>query len=252
MSVDHELVSILMPVFQGEQTLARAIGSVVDQTYGCWELLIVDDGSSDSSAAIARTFASTDNRITLVLQDNSGPAKARQLALENASGRYIAFLDADDFWLPEKLEQQLAFMIRNDCVMSHTSFRRVSEDESEVGRLIRVPERLTYRGVLGNTAIATSTVVVDRKVAGVFTIPNVYHDDLALWLSLLKSGGCSLGLNLDLVRYRVTPNSYSRNKLKNAYMVWRTYRDSQNLNVVLALYFFGLYAINAVLKYRHF
>lgn len=250
--MNNDLVSIVMPAYKAEKTVAEAIRSVQAQSYPHWQLLVVDDGSPDGTADVVAELAKSDPRIELVRQANAGPAMARQKALDHARGRYIAFLDSDDLWLPGKLERQLAFMAEHRAALSYTAFRRIQADGSGLGQLISIPSRLTYRALLGNTAIATSTAVIDKSITGEFSITKTYYDDFVLWLSILKRGHVGLGLNEDLMRYRVMSGSVSRNKLRSARMVWRTYRDIEGLNAPLAAVHFARYALHALRKYKAF
>lgn len=250
--MNNDLVSIVMPAYKAEKTVAEAIRSVQAQSYPHWQLLVVDDGSPDGTADVVAELAKSDPRIELVRQANAGPAMARQKALDHAHGRYIAFLDSDDLWLPGKLERQLAFMAEHRAALSYTAFRRIQADGSGLGQLISIPSRLTYRALLGNTAIATSTAVIDKSITGEFSITKTYYDDFVLWLSILKRGHVGLGLNEDLMRYRVMSGSVSRNKLRSARMVWRTYRDIEGLNAPLAAVHFARYALHALRKYKAF
>ena len=177
---------------------------------------------------------------------------ARQAAVEAARGRYVAFLDSDDLWMPAKLERQLEFMSRHGAGLSFTAFRRMSKDGTRVGRVIAVPERLTYRQLLGHTAIATSTAMIDRVLTGPFRMVKTYYDDFALWLEITRRGFPAFGLPEDLMRYRVLGGSVSRNKARSARMVWRLYRDVERLGWPRAAWCFARYAGNAVLKYRSF
>lgn len=250
--MSNSLVSIVMPAYKAEQTVAEAIQSVQAQSYPHWQLMVVDDGSPDGTADVVAELSKSDTRIELVRQANAGPAMARQKALDRASGRYIAFLDSDDFWLPGKLERQLAFMAEHRAALSYTAFRRIQADGSGPGQLISIPPRLTYRALLGNTAIATSTAVIDKSIAGEFRMTKTYYDDFVLWLDILKRGHVALGLNEDLMRYRVMGDSVSRNKGKSAHMVWRTYREIEQLSLLRASWCFAHYAFNAWRKYRDF
>ena len=248
----EELVSILTPAYNAKKTIAETIQSVQLQSYTNWEMLIVDDGSQDGIADLVARFASSDPRIHLIRQPNLGPAIARQNGLDHARGRYIAFLDSDDLWLPDKLERQLVFMSDVKASFSYTAYRRIKAFGNELGHLIKVPEKMTYRRLLGNTAIATSTVMIDRLITGEFKMINTYYDDFVLWLELLKRGCITRGLQMDLMRYRVVENSVSRNKFQSAKMVWKTYRDIECLPAPLAAWYFVNYSFNAWRKYRIF
>lgn len=252
MTLDDRLVSIVTPAYKAEQVVAETIRSVQAQSYPHWEMLVVDDGSPDATAGVVAAFASVDPRVRLIRQANAGPAMARQEALDHARGRYIAFLDSDDLWLPAKLERQLAFMARKRSAFSYTAFRRIRADGSGAGHLIEVPAQMTYCRLLGNTAIATSTVLIDRAATGDFRMTKTYYDDFVLWLGILKRGYLAHGLSEDLMRYRVMGGSVSRNKAKSARMVWQTYRDIERLSAPLAALHFARYVLHALRKYRTF
>lgn len=246
------LVSIITPAYQAARFVIETIESVRAQTYGDWELIVVDDHSSDDTSEIVERASRIDTRIRLVRQPaNLGPVEARDMALRHSTGQFVAFLDSDDIWLPEKLERQLAFMSSHKAAISFTCFRRISEDGSRVGRLIRVPSRLTYGQLLRNTAMATSTVIIDREATGPFRMTKTACDDFALWLEIVSRGFESYGLNEDLMRYRVVTSSFSRNKRKYALKVWKTYRDI-GLSLPHAAWCFANYAGRAWLKYRQF
>lgn len=247
------LVSIVTPAYRAARFIAETIRSVQAQTYRDFEMLVVDDCSPDETAAIVESFAVNDPRIRLLRQQtNGGPAAARNRALAEARGRWIAFLDSDDAWLPEKLEKQLAFHRARNAKISFTEFRRVDADGSHVGRLITVRDWLDYGRLLCDTGIATSTVIVDRSKTGPFAMKKTYYDDYACWLELLRSGGRAVGLREDLMRYRVVGGSVSRNKLKSARHVWRTYREVERLGLLRSAWSFANYAGRGVLKYWRF
>jgi teichuronic acid biosynthesis glycosyltransferase TuaG len=251
--VIDSLVSIVTPAYNAETFLPSTIDSVVNQTYSEWEWHIVDDCSRDGTRRLVEEHARADPRIRLVaLATNSGPAMARQAGVAAAKGRYIAFLDSDDLWMPGKLERQLRFMAQQEAGLSFTAFRRISRDGSRVGRLIQVPARLSYRQLLGNTAIATSTAIVDRRVTGSFAMVKTYYDDFALWLEITRRGCVAHGLDQDLMRYRVLEGSVSRKKGRSAMMVWRIYREVEGLGFARASWCFARYAFNALRKYRAF
>lgn len=247
-----QLVSIITPAYKAAPFVGDAIRSAQWQDHSAWEMLIVDDGSPDATAAIVAGFASGDPRIKLIRQDNGGPALARQRALDAAQGQLIAFLDSDDYWLPGKVSKQLSFMRQVGAALSYTSYRRINHDGSKIGHRIDVPERLDYPSLLGNTAIATSTVIIDREKTGLLRMKRVYYDDFALWLELTKRGFQAHGLNEDLMRYRVVSQSISRNKTNSASQVWRTYREIEQLSLPYAGWCFTRYAFHAWRKYHRF
>lgn len=250
---DRVTVSIVTPAYKAAGFIESTIQSVQEQHYPHWEMLVVDDCSPDDTCERVAALSAVDSRIRLLSQTaNQGPAAARNVALSHAIGRYIAFLDSDDLWLPEKLSTQLQFMEQQQAAISYTEFRRISQDGLMTGRRITVPRALTYHGLLCNTAILTSSVVIDRQGTGHFTMPDAPYDDYALWLSLLRSGHVAYGLKRDLVRYRVVANSVSRSKPMSAARVWRTYRHIESLSLLRSAWCFTNYAVRGWLKYRTF
>ncbi|MGY3616586.1 glycosyltransferase family 2 protein [Bradyrhizobium sp. USDA 10063] len=248
-----ELVSIITPAYKAAKYIDKAITSVQQQTYPHWELIVTDDCSPDNTRQIVAQYAEQDRRVKLVAQTvNQGPAMARNASLREAQGRFIAFLDSDDWWLSKKLELQLDLMRRSGSALTYTQFRRVDQDGNNEGRLIKVPDRLTYHMLLGNTAIATSTAMVDRKQTGDFRMTKTYYDDFALWLKLLRAGHVANALHEDLMRYRVLQGSVSRSKVNSATKVWSTYREIEGLGIASSSIHFSRYACNALLKYARF
>lgn len=246
-------ISIVTPAYNAERFIAETIKSVQAQTCRDWEMLVADDCSEDRTRDVVRELAAEDERVKLItLERNSGPAMARQAAVNVARGRFVAFLDSDDLWLQEKLERQLDFMQSLGAALSFTAFRRMSADGSRLGRLMHVPPHLTYHQLLGNTAIATSTAMIDRGRTGPFRMVKTYYDDFALWLEITRRGFAAFGLDEDLMRYRVLGGSVSRNKGRSALMVWRTYREVERLDLARASWSFACYAVNAMRKYRVF
>lgn len=245
------LVSIITPAYRAESIVNETIDSVINQTYANWELLIADDCSPDRTAEVVATAASMDSRVKLIrCEINGGPAAARNAAIRRAKGKWIAFLDSDDLWTPTKLEDTIAYSLSKNSALTYTGFRRFSGDGSRLGAYINIPEELDYEKLLGNTAIATSTVLINRDLVGNFEMKNCYYDDFACWLSILKSGYSAYGLNQDLMRYRIMKNSVSRNKFKSASEVWKTYRNIERLGVFKSASCFVRYAINAYIKYK--
>jgi teichuronic acid biosynthesis glycosyltransferase TuaG len=251
--MDDKLVSVIVPAYKAAAFIGRTVESVIAQTYPHWEMLIADDCSPDDTRTVVAQWAQREPRVKLIaLERNGGPAAARNAALQRASGRWIAFLDSDDMWLPGKLERCLAHAQAHRAALVFTGYRRVSQDESRVGEVIHVPRTLGYRQLLGNTAIATSTVLIDRSVAGDVRMERVFYDDFVCWLSILKRGHIAHGLDEDLMRYRVLAQSVSRNKGRSAREVWKTYRQVELLNPLAASWYFLRYAFNALRKYRRF
>jgi teichuronic acid biosynthesis glycosyltransferase TuaG len=247
------LVSIITPAWNVQDLVGQTIASVQAQTVTDWEMLIADDCSTDQTAAVVETCGGRDRRIRLIrCATNGGPARARQAALDHAQGRYLAFLDSDDLWLSAKLERQLAFMQARQAALSYTSFRRMAEDGTRLGRAMPVPRSLTYRQLLRNTAIATVTAMVDRDVAGEIAMQDADYDDLCLWLSILKRGHVAHGLQEDLARYRVRGNSVSSRPLRSATWVWHIYRNVEHLSTPMAAWCLASYGVRAYAKRLRF
>jgi teichuronic acid biosynthesis glycosyltransferase TuaG len=251
--VNDSLVSIITPAYRAAAVVPATIESVLAQTWTDWEMLVADDCSPDNTREVVREWATRDPRIRLIaLERNGGPAAARNGALEQARGRWIAFLDSDDLWLPQKLERSIAFAEREKAALVYTGYRRITADGGRTGRYIGVPAALSYRQLLGNTAIATSTVLIDRAQTGDIRMQRVYYDDFVCWLGIVKRGLLARGLDEDLMRYRVMQQSVSRNKKRSAQEVWKTYRQVEGLGLLASCWYFANYAARAFLKYRGF
>lgn len=251
--MNQHLVSIITPAYRAAAFIQDTIRSAQQQDYAAWEMLVVDDCSPDDTSERVMEIARGDARVRLLRQpSNQGPAVARNTALEAAGGRFVAFLDSDDVWLPGKLSAQLKFMASRDAALSYTEFRRMSPDGQRVGHRVGVPATLTYRQLLCNTAIATSTVIVDQLRTGALRVPIAPYDDYAAWLSILRRGHIAHGFRQDLMRYRVVGGSISRSKRRSASWVWRTYRQIEGMGLLHSSWCFANYAARGWLKYRRF
>lgn len=244
------LVSIITPVYNAERYIKDTIKSVQAQTYSNWEMLLIDDCSTDSSADLIKEAQADDNRIKYVkLDKNSGAAVTRNTGLSIAEGRYIAFLDSDDIWKPEKLKTQMDLLEKNKVGFCFTSYRYAMEDGEPMKKVARAPEKIDYNGLLKNTIIGCSTVLVDKKIVGDFRMTNVRRgQDTATWLQLLKKTDYAYGVYEDLVWYRVVEGSLSHNKWTAIKRTWNTYRNVEHLSLPKAMYVFVFYAYNAMKK----
>lgn len=246
----EEKVSIIVPVYNAEKYIVETIESVKAQTYENWELLLIDDGSTDGSRQVISDYLSgePDERIVLFPRENSGAAKARNYGLSQAGGRFIAYLDADDLWSPDKIEKQLAFMREKQAAFSFTGYEFADESGKGTGKIVRVPETLVYRQALQNTTIFTSTVMFDsEKIAKEkLEMPIIKSEDTALWFKVLRMGYTAYGLNENLVRYRRTNGSLSANKLEALRRIWNLYRKAEHLSVPCSIYNFCFWAVRAV------
>ncbi|WP_338608586.1 glycosyltransferase family 2 protein [Pelagibacterium nitratireducens] len=240
-------VTIVMASFNSVDHIVEAIESVIRQTLVDWELLISDDASSDQSVSIISDYVRLDSRIRLIeSKKNLGAAKARNAAIEAATGRYIAFLDSDDLWKPEKLERQIAFMQQHDLAFTFCSYDRIDE----VGNFINihhVEKPVTYHDLLKSCVIGCLTAVYDTEKLGKVHMPDIRkRQDLGLWLRILKMTDRAVPLADSLAQYRVRANSVSSNKLNAAKYTWSVYRDIEKLGLLRSSYYFAHYAINGV------
>lgn len=247
---EQPVVSIIMPSYNAEQYIAESIQSVIAQTFPGWELVITDDRSSDNTPAIAQSFMDQDQRIRFqVAETHSGIAGTRNQCIARARGRYIAFLDNDDLWVPEKLEKQLRFMKEHDYSFCYSAYELMKEDGTPKGKIIKTAGVIDYNKYLRNTIIGSGTIMLDREKTGPLVMPdNATSDDMALWCRILKKGHKAYPINEVLMKYRVRNNSASANKWKAAHDVWRVYRKQEQLSVFKSLTCFVGYAFNAVVK----
>jgi len=218
-----ERVSVIMPVYNAEATLARAVASVQAQDYPDWELLLIEDGSRDGSAKICASLAGADPRIHYLQQpQNGGAAAARNAGMARAQGRYLAFLDADDEWLPQKLSHQLQFMQEQGAGFSYTGFWRQRGDQRHQ---VRVPASVDRRQLLKGNVIGCLTALYDRAHFGTVEMPDLrMRQDFALWLKLLAQGGLAHGLDQPLAVHHVQANSLSAPRGRAMRATWQLYR----------------------------
>ena len=245
----NNLVSIVTPCYNCAAFIADTIDSVVAQSYPYWEMIIVDDGSSDSSVEIIRQYTERDDRIVLIqLTKNMGAAEARNAATKIAKGRYIAFLDGDDLWLPSKLKKQLEFMQDEDLAFTYSSYRFIDENNNHLGELI-TKASVTYHSLLKTCDIGCLTALYDTQKLHKIYMPNVLtREDYALWLKILKKISMAKGIREPLAIYRIRKHSLSANKVKAAAAQWRVYREIEQLSLPKSIYYFVHYAYNGFVK----
>ncbi|MBJ7984418.1 MULTISPECIES: glycosyltransferase family 2 protein [Bacillus] len=251
LSVHNEApcVSIITPSYNSLCFIGETITSVQSQSYENWEMLIVDDASTDHSAVKIKEMIEGDSRIRLLsLEENMGAAKARNIAIKEARGRYIAFLDSDDIWLPNKLETQLLFMEEKNVAFSYTSYSLIDENSNELNREVYVPECVDYHYLAGNTIIGCLTVMLDREKISCIEMPSMQPEDTALWLNLLSKGYEAKGIQQVLAKYRIVTNSVSRNKIRAAFRYWKLLRAQKPLNSLQTFFYFSKYAYHAYRK----
>ena len=247
------LVSIIVPVYNAGKWIEDTILSVRSQTYMDWELILVDDGSTDNSVEEIRRFMTDgEDRIRLIDAGakNCGAAHARNRGVEEAKGRYICYIDADDLWSPDKLEKQLAFMEENDAAFSFTGYEFADESGVGVQKIVRVPKTITYKQALKNTTIFTSTVMfdMDKLTKDDIMMPEVPSEDTATWWKVLKKTGRAYGLDEQLTLYRRGSGTLSSNKMTAVQRIWNLYRNVEGLGVIYSAYCFVFWAVHAVAR----
>lgn len=236
--MENDLVSVIMPMYNSEKYIAQTIESVQAQTVSNWEIIIMDDRSTDGSAEIAKRYAMQDARIHYYLEEEkSGVAKARNDAMRHARGRFLAFLDSDDMWMPEKLARQLQLMREKGVAFVYSGCAVMDEDGKPTGKIREVPEQLDYQKLLHGNVVPCLTVLIDRSVTGDFQMPQMGHEDYAAWLTILKKIPKACGINEALAYYRVNRKSVSANKLRAVKWAWNVYRRNQKLPIYKCIWY---------------
>ncbi|HHH7866802.1 TPA: glycosyltransferase family 2 protein, partial [Escherichia coli] len=246
------LVSIITATYNSERFVLDTYNSIANQTYKNWEWLVTDDCSKDNTVELLKKLSVVDNRIKLYKNEtNSGAAVSRNKCLENCKGDYIAFLDSDDIWMPDKIEKQLSFMGEN-IDFSFTGFEIMDENGICSGHLIDAsPIRpLTYYDMLKKCAtLGCSTVMLRARAFEKIEMPLLRTgQDYATWLALLKEGKKAYLIPETLTKYRIVKNSISRNKFKKACRQWEIYRRVEGINIIMTFYYFAHYAIKAMVR----
>lgn len=250
---DNQLVSAVIPVYNSEKYIAKTINSVLEQTYKNIEIVLVNDCSTDNSAQVIDKYLENKknaNAIHYLLKRNFGAAVARNKAIELAKGRYIAFLDSDDLWYPQKIQKQLDLMEKRNAAICYTAIEMIDESGQLIKGKRKVLEQIDYKFLLKNTMLATSTVVIDRMIIGKFKMPLLRSgQDYATWLLLMRNGTQAYGIDEALVKYRKGLGSLSSKKTRNIKKVWMIQAKNENINPLYASINSICYAFNAFKKH---
>jgi glycosyltransferase involved in cell wall biosynthesis len=240
-------VSVIMAAYDSERYIKQSIESVQAQTFTSWELIVVDDCSNDNTSALISNSAAIDSRVRLIkLRVNSGAAAARNRAIIQARGRYLAFLDSDDLWYPHKLKTQLDFMRSVDTSFCYSAYDQIDPAGKSIGTR-QVPAKVCYSDLLKSCSVGCLTAIYDTAHYGKILMPDIRkRQDLALWLCLLRHTNSAYGIQEPLAQYRVRKDSLSSNKFLAAKATWHVYRDIENLPFSLSLYFFCHYAVRGL------
>lgn len=245
-------VSVIIPTFNAETTLDAAIASVLHQSFTNWELLIVDDASTDETAAIARRYGYTDPRVRVILGAiNQGVAAVRNYGVAHCRGEFIAFLDSDDTWEPDKLKKQLDKIQETEADLCYTSYAIVNMNGEKVRADYLVPNETDYASMLRENVIGCSTVLLSAQLAKKYPFEAAfYHEDYVLWLKLLKDGHHAVGCREVLTNWRYREDSRSFNKLKSLQKRWEVYRNALQLPLIESIGYLCDYIAAGMRKYR--
>lgn len=247
------LVSIITPTYNSEKFITETIQSVQNQTYQNWEMLIVDDYSSDKTVEMVQSFMDDDSRIHLIrLSKNSGASKARNEAIKNVQGDYMTFLDADDIWFPDFIQNSINTIEKTQIPFVFSSYRRSNENLEFVYSDFIVPQKVTYTDILKTNSISCLTAFLDVKKLGVKQMPDIRkRQDMGLWLKYLKEIPYAYGIKEPQAIYRIRENSLSRNKKALLKYQWQFYREVEKLSIIQSVYYMVNWMVRGFLKYRN-
>lgn len=248
----NDLVSIITPMYNSENFITEMIESVIKQSYENWELLIVDDCSKDNSCKIVQDLSAIDGRIKLIKHiNNKGPAEARNTAIRESKGQFIAFLDSDDIWMEDKLSLQLDAMKKANAPISCTAYDLFSHDLSTKYGTFEVPDHINYKSLLKMNYFSCDTVIIDKtKIQNITMVTNEKHEDYVTWLKIMKEAKTAIGVNKPLAIYRLSAKSRSSNKLDGIIKRFFIYYQIEHLGLFKSLWYSFFYIIKGIIKYR--
>jgi glycosyltransferase involved in cell wall biosynthesis len=245
------LVSIITPCYNCSAFIAQTIESVLAQTYQNWEMIIVDDCSTDDSREKICSYIKSANRIKLfkTIACSGSPVEPRNIGIQKAQGRYIAFLDSDDIWLPTKLENQIPFFKNIDIAIVFSYYEKIGHAGNRNNRIILSPGTVTYKKLLKGNCIGCLTSVFDTVKTGKLFFQKIGHEDYAFWLTILRRGYIAQNTNTIEALHRVRDSSLSSNKFIASKWTWNIYHDFLRLSWIESLYYFSFYFIKAIIKH---
>lgn len=245
------IVSVIMPLYNSARFVKQAIDSVLSQTFQDWELIIINDCSTDNSLSVVQPYVDADPRIRLLetTESSGSPAVPRNIGIEHARGRFIAFLDSDDMWYPKKLEEQLPLFDDPETVIVFSYYRKLRENEGYSMEMVKSPCQVNYRQLLKGNVIGNLTGIYDTQKVGKHYFERVGHEDYVYWLHILKDGGFATNTQKLHALYRITENSVSNNKFRAMRWDWYIYRHIEHLPLPYACWCFIHYAVKGLIKY---
>ncbi|MCF7566785.1 glycosyltransferase family 2 protein [Sabulilitoribacter arenilitoris] len=247
--MQHELVSIITPMYNSSKYILETLNSVFNQTHQHFEIILIDDASTDNTLQCLPK----DNRIKIIrLNKNSGSAVARNEGIKLAKGKYLTFLDADDLWFPNFIEKSIQTIKTSKINFVFASYKRLDENLNPLLKDFIVPLKVTYSDILKTNSISCLTAFINIEVLGKKYMPLVRkRQDMGLWLQYLKEIKFAYGIKEPLAIYRIRKNSLSRNKWKLIKSQWDFYRKVENLNIIQSIYYFIAWVFYGILKYKN-
>lgn len=245
------LVSVITPCYNAASVISQTIDSVLSQTYTNWEMIIVDDCSTDNSFEIIKEYAEIDGRVKYLKTKlaSGGPSLPRNIGLDYSKGEYVAFLDSDDVWLPTKLEEQLQFLLEHNCDFVYSNYEKITWNGQRNSRIISGRSTSTYWNTLESCEIPCLTVLIKKNIIGQIRFKNIDKEDYVFWLELLRRGYIAYNTQKVHALYREAQKTRSSNKFEMFKQQWVVLRQIEKVKKVPAFYFIAIYSIKGFIKY---
>lgn len=244
-------ISIITPCYNAELTISQTILSIINQTFTEWEMIVVDDGSSDRSVNLIKEFTINESRIRYMKTNlpSGSPSLPRNIGIENATGKYIAFLDADDVWMPDKLQKEIDFLERNGYDLIYSYYEKMDWEGKRANRIIKTREKTTYEDLLKSNSIPCLTSIIRKDIIGSTRFKQIPQEDFCFWLDILKKGYTAYNLCEVTALYREAKTSRSANKLDMFKGYWNVIRNHQNIGLIRSCFYMITYTILGFAKY---